>query len=177
MKLKLSLLINILAIMFLSGCSHDIKIYSKNEPKIDIREYFNGNLEAYGILQDWRGRVVKTFTAKIKGSWNGNVGTLEEHFDFSDGKTDDRTWTLKMIDDNNFTASAHDVLGESKGQQYGNAVKMEYVLTIPVDDKKYDITIKDWLFLIDDRSLINVSDMKKFGLKVGRLAIGFKKID
>lgn len=163
--------------MLLTNCSHDAKIYAKNEPKIDIRKYFNGNLEAFGTLHDWRGRVIKTFTVEIKGSWQGNVGTLEEHFKFSDGKTDDRTWTLTMIDDNNFTGTAHDIVGTSKGQQYGNAVKMDYIITIPVDDKKYDIKVKDWLYLVDEKSLINVSDMTKFGIKVGSLAIGFKKLD
>ena len=81
-----------------------------------------------------------------------------------------------MIDDHNFSATAHDVVNIAYGQQYGNAVKMQYVLTIPVDDKKYDIKINDWLFLVNENSLINVSDMKKFGFKVGSLAIGFNKV-
>ncbi len=163
--------------MFLTNCSHDPKIYAKNEPKIDIRQYFNGDLEAFGILQDRSGKVIKTFTVDIKGSWKGNVGTLVEHFEFSDGKNDHRTWTLKMIDDHNFTGTAHDIVNISQGQQYGNAVKMDYVITIPVDGKKYDIKVKDWLYLVDDKSLINVSDMTKFGFRVGRLAIGFKKLN
>ena len=54
---------------------------------------------------------------------------------------------------------------------------MQYVLTIDVDGKKYDIKIDDWMYLIDNKSLINVSDMKKFGFKVGSLAIGFNKLD
>ncbi len=163
--------------MFLTNCSHDPKIYSKNQPKLDIRQYFNGKLEAYGILQDRSGKVIKTFTVDITGSWKRNEGTLVEHFEFSDGKTDDRTWTLKMIDDHNFTGSAHDIVGISNGQQYGNAVKMNYIITVPVDGKKYDIKVKDWLFLVDEKSLVNVSDMTKFGFRVGRLAIGFKKLD
>ncbi len=163
--------------MLLFSCSHDTKIYKNNEPKIDIRKFFNGNLEAFGILRDRNHKVIKTFTAKIKGSWKGNIGTLEEHFEFSDNKKDHRIWTIKMIDDHNFSATAHDVVNIAYGEQYGNAVKMQYVLTIPVDDKKYDIKINDWLFLVNENSLINVSDMKKFGFKVGSLAIAFNKVN
>ncbi|MAZ80620.1 MAG: hypothetical protein CMP18_02420 [Rickettsiales bacterium] len=170
-------LIIILFTMFLSNCSHDAKIYEKNNPKIDIRDFFNGNLEAFGIVRDRSNKVIKTFKAKIKGSWQGNIGTLEEHFEFSDNKKDHRVWTIKMIDDHNFSATAHDVVGIAHGKQYGNAVKMQYILTIAVDDKKYDIKIDDWMYLIDNKSLINVSDMKKFGFKVGSLAIGFNKLD
>lgn len=171
-----NLLISLIITMFLTNCSYDAKIYEKTEPKFDIRQFFNGNIEAYGILRDRNNKVIKSFTAKIKGSWHGNIGTLEEHFEFSDNKQDHRIWTINMIDDHNFTASAGDVVGLAYGQQYGNAVNMKYVLTIPVDDKKYNIKINDWLYLINNNSLINVSDMTKFGFKVGSLAIGFNKI-
>jgi hypothetical protein len=176
MKIKI-LLTTLTSLMLISCCGQKTpEIYSKNLPKLDIRRYFKGDLEAYGILQDRSGKVTKTFTVKMHGSWKGNVGTLKEHFVFSDGKTSERIWTLTMIDEHNFTASAADVVGIAKGQQYGNAMKMDYVLTIPVDDKTYDIKIKDWLYLIDPNSLVNVSTMTKFGFKVGSLTIGFKKI-
>ena len=162
--------------LFLNSCSIKPSIYANNSPRLDIREYFKGNLEAYGILENRSGEVIKTFTIKIIGSWEGNDGRLEEHFIFSDGKTDQRVWQIKVHDDNNFSATAHDVVGEAKGEQYGNALRMDYVLTIPVDDKKYDIKIKDWMYLVDDDSLVNVSTMTKFGFRVGRLSIGFKKI-
>lgn len=176
--MKLKILLTILtALMFCNSCSSNSpKIYAQNSPKFDVRNYFKGELEAYGILQDRSGKVIKTFTVKMKGSWKGNNGILEEHFVFSDGKTDQRTWELNVIDDNHFTAKAHDVVGIAKGEQYGNAMRMEYVLTVPVDNKKYDITIKDWLYLIDNKSLVNVSSMTKFGFKVGTLTIGFKKL-
>lgn len=160
----------------LSSCSIKPSVYSNNSPKLDIRQYFKGNLEAYGILENRFGEVIKTFTVKIIGSWEGNDGRLEEHFIFSDGKTDQRVWQIKVHDDNNFSATAHDVVGKAKGQQFGNAIRMDYVLTIPVDNKKYDIKIKDWMYLVDQDSLVNVSTMTKFGLRVGRLSIGFKKI-
>lgn len=175
MKIRI-LLTTLVAFMFCNSCSTNPKIYANNSPKLDIRKYFNGNLEAYGILKDRSGKVIKTFTVKMKGSWNKNAGKLEEHFVFSDGKTDERIWTFDMEDDNNFIASAHDVVGVAKGQQYGNAVFLDYVLTIPVDGKNYDIRIKDWMYLIDEKSLINVSTLSKFGFKVGSLSIGFKKL-
>lgn len=142
---------------------------------MDIRQYLNGKLEAHGILQDRSGKMIKSFTVKMTGSWKGNEGKLEEHFVFSDGKTDARTWEIKMSDDNNFTAKAHDTVGIAKGEQYGNAMKMGYVLKIDVDGKKYDITLSDWIYLVDEKTAINVSKMTKFGFTVGTLSIAFSK--
>ena len=161
----------------LLGCSSiDPKIYSKNSPKMDIRNYLNGKLEAQGILQNRAGEVIKTFTVKMVGTWKGNEGKLEEDFIFSDGKKDRRIWEIKFLDDNNFTAKAHDTVGIAKGQQYGNAVKMDYVLKVDVDGKKYDIRLIDWIYLVDEKTAINVSQMTKFGFRVGTLSISFKKL-
>ncbi len=178
MKIKSILLIMSLSFIF-GSCGFGInpKIYEKNSPKLDIRQYLNGNLEAQGILQDRSGAVIKSFVVKMRGSWQGNKGRLEEHFVFSDGKTDERIWEIEVIDDNNFKARAHDTVGFAKGEQYGNAVKMAYVLQVPVDEKIYDIELTDWIYLIDEKNAINVSQMTKFGLKVGTLTISFKKLD
>lgn len=176
MKLK-KILIFMTMLSSLLGCSSiDPKIYSKNSPKMDIRNYLNGKLEAQGILQNRAGEVIKTFTVKMVGTWKGNEGKLEEDFIFSDGKKDRRIWEIKFLDDNNFTAKAHDTVGIAKGQQYGNAVKMDYVLKVDVDGKKYDIRLIDWIYLVDEKTAINVSQMTKFGFRVGTLSISFKKL-
>ncbi len=175
--MKLKTISILMCLNFILGCSSlDTKIYSANSPKLDIRQYLNGPLEAQGILQDRSGKVIKTFTVKMVGSWVGQEGKLEEDFVFSDGKKDRRIWNIKMTDDNNFTAKAHDTVGIAKGEQYGNAMKMDYVLTIDVDGKKYDIRLIDWIYLVDEKTAINVSKMTKFGFRVGTLTISFKKL-
>jgi hypothetical protein len=176
--MKNKFILGIMTLGFLFNCSSSIntKIYSNNSPKLDIRNYLNGKLEAHGILQDRSGRVIKSFNVKMIGSWKENKGKLEEDFVFSDGKHDRRVWEINVTDDNNFIAKAHDTVGYAKGEQFGNAIKMNYVLTIDVDGKKYDISLVDWIYLIDEKTAINVSKMKKFGFTVGTLTIAFKKL-
>lgn len=175
MKFKKTLIL--MTILSLFGCSSvDPKIYAKNSPKMDIRNYLNGKLEAQGILQNRAGEVTRTFTVKMIGTWKGNEGKLEEDFIFSDGKTDRRIWKINLSDDNNFTAKAHDTVGIAKGEQYGNAVKMDYILKVDVDGTDYDIRLIDWIYLVDEKTAINVSQMTKFGFRVGTLSISFKKL-
>lgn len=177
-KNKLKYLTIILLTMGLFSCSsHDIKKYSKNSPKLDIFEYFDGKLEAYGILRDRSGKVTRSFTVKMTGKVKNDQLTLDESFIFDDGEEQKRIWTINRIDENHFIGGAGDVVGEAKGKQYGNAVQMNYTLTIPYNNSTMNVNIDDWMYLIDEKSLINVSEIKKFGFTVATLSIGFKKLD
>ena len=80
-KITLNSLTLIFMLMFGFSCSSaSPKIYQENMPQFDVRNFFRGSLEAYGILQDHRGKVIKTFTVKMFGSWQGNEGILKEDF-------------------------------------------------------------------------------------------------
>jgi hypothetical protein len=164
-------------LVFLSGCSNaKIEDYADKKPAIDIRNYFNGEVEAMGVYIDRAGMADPQFHVKMKGTWKGNSGTLEEHFTYSDGRKDEhRTWNVQFTDEHHFTATAHDVVGAAKGAQFGNAVNMRYVLRVPVKGSTYDISMDDWMYMMDEKTVINRVTMRKFGIKVGELFITFRK--
>lgn len=161
----------------LGGCtSISTEDYKDKSPKLDIRTYLNGPLEAWGILYDMSGKADVHFHVHMTGTWEGNKGTLDEHFVFSDGRKDHRVWTIQFQDDHTFSANAHDVVGTAQGSQKGNAVNMTYVLRVPrKNGNTIDLTMDDWMYLVDDKTLINRTKMKKFGLSVGELVIAFRK--
>jgi len=163
--------------MFLSSCTQmpTFKSFKYKEPTMNIKEYFNGPMKAWGFIQGRDGEVTRRFKVTMIGSWEGNVGTLTEHFDFDDGEKKERIWTLNVNEDGSFTGDAADVVGQAQGSQEGNALNMKYVLRIPVDGTTYDIKIDDWLILLDEKRLINISSLTKFGFNVGRLTIYFEK--
>jgi len=161
----------------LTGCSSvTVKDYEGKTPALDIRHYLNGRLEAWGVLIDYTGKADRHFHVVMEGSWNGNTGTLKEWFTFSDGQKDERIWTVTFSDDHTFTGTAHDVMGVAKGGQYGNAVNMRYTLRVKRDNgSTIDLAMDDWMYLVDDQTLINRTKMRKFGVTVGELLIAFKK--
>ena len=167
--------------MSLFSCSNiKPKDYSANNPKLDIRQYLNGKIQAWGMLEDRSGKITRRFTVDMHGKWTGNKGILEEYFIFDDGEKSKRIWTIEFSDDHNFTASAADTVGKAKGSQYGNAMQMQYVLDLVVDKTKgtrYNVTLDDWMYLLDEETLVNKSVIKKFGITFGKLTIFFKKID
>lgn len=149
--------------------------YAQETPRLDLRTYFNGDIDAYGIFTDRSGKVVRRFTVRIKAYWEGNTGTLEEDFIYSDGETERRVWTL--IDEGNgrYTGTAPDVVGEAQGYVAGNAFQWKYVLRLPVGDTTYDVSFDDWMFLMDEKVLLNRATMSKFGIRLGEVTLSFHK--
>ena len=174
---KSNVAVAVAVIASLAGCgSQVLDDYAAETPRLDLREYLNGPLTASGIFFDYAGRADLRFIVDMDGSWNGNTGTLSERFHYSDGQTDERIWTIRFTDDQRFTATAHDVVGEATGGQKGNAAMMKYRLRIPRDGKEVVVSMEDWLYLQEDGTLINRSKMRKFGLSVGELVVTFRKL-
>jgi len=85
----------VLAIAGLAGCAGvDVAQYKAEKPAFDLARYFNGTVDGWGMFQDRSGKVVRRFTVRIDARWDGDNGTLDEHFEFADGEKQNRVWKL-----------------------------------------------------------------------------------
>jgi hypothetical protein len=164
----------------LGGCAGiDIEQYRAEKPQLDLRKFFSGTVDGWGMFQDRSGKVVKRFSVVIDARWEGNQGTLDERFTWSDGEQGGnparRVWTLTDLGDGRFVGRAGDVVGEAQGQASGNALRWRYVLALPVDGKVIHVDFDDWMFLIDDRVMLNRSVMSKFGFTLGEVTLSFTR--
>ena len=152
-----------------------LEAYAAEAPALDLRTYFRGHLTAAGVFIGLSGCVERRFVIDVLGTWNDNRGTLTERFRFADGEVTERIWTLHFRDGGTFTAAAPDVEGPAAGRQCGNAAALRYRLRIPRARGAITVTMDDWLYLMDDGTLINRARMGKFGLKVGELVVAFRR--
>jgi Protein of unknown function (DUF3833) len=160
----------------LAGCaSPSPQDYVAEKPTLDLQRYFNGDVVAHGIFTDRSGKVVRRFTVLMKCQWVGNEGTLDEAFTYSDGKTDRRIWRLKKLEGGRYTGTADDVVGTANGQVAGNAFQWNYTLKLPVDGKVYEVQFDDWMYLMDERVMLNRAVMSKFGIRLGEVTLAFQK--
>jgi len=163
------------ATWLVSACGVTPQDYESETPVLDMKTYFNGELQAWGLFQDYSGKVIKRFHVAMTGEWDDNMGVLDEHFTYADGTKQRRTWKLNRIDANNYTGTADDVIGEARGIAYGNALRWQYVLALEVDDDVYHVHFDDWMYLIDENTMINRSVMSKFGISLGEVILVFRK--
>ena len=160
----------------LAGCaSPQVSDYAQQRPKLELDRYFNGRIRAHGIFQKRGGEVVRRFTVVMDCHWEGNQGVLDESFSYSDGSTQRRVWRLTKHADGRYTGRADDVVGEAEGQESGNAFRWNYTLRLPVDGKEYDVQFDDWMFLVDERVMLNRATMSKFGITLGEVLLSFTK--
>ncbi|MDR7269728.1 hypothetical protein J2X20_002357 [Pelomonas saccharophila] len=160
----------------LAGCAGpEVRDYAKEEPRLDLRAFLSGELSAKGMFTDRAGRVVKRFTVKMVGRWDGDVGVLDERFQYSDGSTQRRVWRLRSLGQGRYSGTADDVIGAAEGESAGNALRWNYTLALPVDGRVWNVALDDWMFLIDERTVLNRSAMSKFGLHLGDVTLVITK--
>ena len=176
MKRRLMLCTATSALMGLSGCAtQDIAAYANDKPTLDLKQYFNGTLDAYGVFTDRSGTVVKRFIVVMQCSWNGDEGVLDEDFTYSDGSKQKRIWRLKKLPDGRYTGRADDVIGEAQGQARGNTFYWAYTLSLPVDGRNMEVQFDDWMYLMSDKVMLNKATMRKFGVRLGEVTLSFSK--
>ena len=179
-KLTALLLSATLSLALLSGCaSPQVGDYAAEQPVLDLRQYFNGTLDAYGLFTDRSGKVVKRFSVVMKCSWQGppglETGVLDEDFTYSDGSKQRRVWTLKRTVDGRYSGTADDVLGVAAGEEKGNAFRWGYTLKLPVDGKIVEVQFDDWMYLMTGQVMLNKARMSKFGFNLGEVTLSFVK--
>lgn len=179
-KSAAAILLSLLVFTGLAGCAGpQLADYADQQPKLDMRQYFDGVVDAYGVFTDRSGKVVKRFTVVMRCSWQGpagqEVGTLDERFTYADGSQDRRVWTLRRSLNGSYVGTADDVVGQALGGEKGNVFRWAYTLKLPVDGRTIEVQFDDWMYLMTDKVMLNKAAMSKFGFKLGEVTLSFVK--
>lgn len=162
--------------MLLTSCSSvSVRDYANDKPTLKLEEYLSGDFEAWGMFQNRKGLVSRRFHCRIKATWKDGVGILDEDFTWSDGTKSKRVWTLKKVAENRYVGTASDVVGEAIGEVAGNAFHWKYKLDLEVDGETYRVDFDDWMYLMDDKVMLNRSRMSKWGIYLGEVTLTFVK--
>ena len=160
----------------LSACAGpQISDYAAQTPILDLRTYFNGTVDAWGLFTDRSGRVVKRFTVDMDCKWQGDEGVLDEAFTYSDGTKERRIWRLKALPNGRYEGRADDVVGMASGQTKGNAFQWQYTLALPIDGSVWHVQFDDWMYLMDERVMLNKAVMSKLGVTLGEVTLSFTR--
>jgi hypothetical protein len=159
-----------------SGCAGpSVNDYASEKPVLDLRQYFNGVVDAWGIFTDRSGKVVKRFTVVMHCQWNGDQGVLDEDFVYSDGSKQKRIWRLQHLGNGRYSGRADDVIGVADGETRGNAFNWRYTLALPVGSQVWQVQFDDWMYLLDDKVMLNKAAMSKFGIFLGEVTLSFTR--
>lgn len=160
----------------LTGCaSPTVADYAQEKPALSLRDFLQGTIDAQGVFTDRSGRVVKRFSVVMQARWQGAEGVLEEDFLYSDGTKQRRVWYLTDLGGGRFTGRADDVVGTATGESAGNALNWRYTMALPVDGRIINVQFDDWMYQLDERSMLNKAVMSKWGVRLGEVTLFFTR--
>lgn len=143
--------------------------YVGNLPTFDMHRHLSGELLCEGMIFGPTGRVTSRFRATMKMQWEGPRGTMDEHFIYDDGSTQDREWRLTLEDNGAIRAEADDVIGTGRGSLAGNTLGLRYRIRLPESNGGHVLDAVDWMYVQPDGVILNRSQFRKFGIKVAEL--------
>ncbi|HCR3981366.1 TPA: DUF3833 domain-containing protein [Kluyvera ascorbata] len=173
--MKRLLALSLPLMMQLTGCSADIADYRQQQSRLDIFQYFQGETQAWGMVQDRSGKQLRRFHVAINGDVVGNTLTLNERFVYDDGEKQQRVWHIRRLGDDRYEGTAGDIEGVAKGQAAGNAFNWHYSMNVKASGKTWLLHFDDWMYLQDGNHLFNKTEMKKFGFTVGTVTLFFSR--
>jgi hypothetical protein len=143
--------------------------YAAQGPAFDLHRHLSGPLVMEGIIYGPTGRVVSRFSAQAQGNWTGDTGTLSETFTYDSGTRQDRAWHLRLLPGGRIEATAADVVGTATGQVSGNSVMLSYRIRLAAEAGGHVLSVRDWMYLAPNGSILNRSQFTKFGITVAEL--------
>ncbi|WP_317663262.1 DUF3833 domain-containing protein [Pseudomonas sp. KU43P] len=165
------------ACLLLGSCGNvGVEHYAAEQPKLDLAAFFSRPVQAWGIFQKRSGEVARRFDVCIASHREGERLILDERFVYNDGEQQRRVWTLVPDGPGRWRGTAGDVIGEARGEIAGNALRWRYKLDLPVDGRHWQMDMDDWMYLMDDDTLINRTSMRKLGVEVGQISLFFRRL-
>ncbi|SNX68269.1 uncharacterized protein DUF3833 [Cereibacter ovatus] len=151
--------------------------YAAKGPVLDLRRDLSGPILCEGVIYGPTGRVTSRFVADMEGTWQGNTGTLTERFRYDSGAVDHREWRFSLANDGTLRADAADLVGTGTGKAEGSALCLRYRLRLQDDAGGHVLDVIDWMYLLENGTIINRSQFRKFGIKVAELVATMRRIE
>ncbi|MEP6905840.1 MAG: DUF3833 family protein [Gemmatimonadales bacterium] len=127
--------------------------------------FFSGVTRGEGTLKV-RGKPPKRFSVESRGRMeSGDVFRLDQSVTFADGAVESRTWQIRRLTPNRYSANLSDAAGSVSAETSGNLFHLRYLLRRPA------IYMEQWLYLQPDgRTVLNIGKVKIFGLVLAQIS-------
>ena len=170
-------LLSLLSFTFISCSSVSIEDFNGKEPDFDFLNFFQGDVEAWGIIEDRFGNLKRQFKVEMFGKMDNGILIVEEDFYYSDGEKDKRIWKFNKLSEKNYNGIANDIIGTALGKEEGNAFNMSYQMDLDIGLMELRVTFDDWMYRIDKNTVINKASISKYGLNIANITLFFYKKD
>ena len=164
-------------VLWLSAC-HSLKPsdFAGTGPKFDILQFYTGHTLSHGLVESARGNPLKQVVTETWGHMEGGELHMTQDVTFDDDKPTRRTWVIRRVDEHHYEATTANVIGKARGEAWGNALRLDYVLALKRSNPLSRVRMTHWMMLQPDgRTMLNVVTVRKLGVVVGHITEVFQK--
>lgn len=164
------------AAVFLTGClgPSPIGADAGTGPRFVPEQWFAGRTVGRGEFRRVIGGAPTRFTMVVDGAWDGRALTLDETFRSRGGRWN-RVWTIRRADDGRYVGALTTGRGPAAIRAAGSTVEMDYRSETPLVDRPFVAQFDQQLRLRPDGTVLNVADVYKWGVPIGRTTVVFSK--
>ena len=155
----------------MAGCCNNIKDYTGTTPVMAFDKFFNGPVRGHGVVYGRNTAVLERFDVDMHTTWHGDKGVLKEDFVYYSGRKQHREWNIVKTGPDTFTATAADIIGTAHGTQNGTAINWKYVMAVETKGRTINLSMDDWMYQMNDGTVMNRVTMRKFGIRVGEVNV------
>lgn len=160
-----------------AGCSPGTEDFVRPGPPLVPEAFFDGGLKADALVIDRFGITRDVFAMELTGRWDGEVLMLDERFQFEDGHTGRRLWSIRKVSDTRYEGTAEDVEGIGVGTLKGNALHWRFTAPLRPGDPDTMGEVDQWMMLQPSGVLLTRSVLRRWGFRVADAVLVFRRVD
>jgi hypothetical protein len=164
------------AFLCLAGCSEPLAIerFASTTPAFDPVTFWTGHTRSWGVIENRSGQPTEIVTTDCIGTAEGADGLrMVQTLTLGDGTVQHREWHIRRTAQGAFEASANDMVGMAIGSARGRAFHWSWTLATKPGDALRDVTMDQWMYLMDGGTMVNRTTIRKFGIVLAEVTEQF----
>ena len=172
---RISLLVCVAGTL-LTGCYRNPQPSALGAPESAFNPliFFDGHVRSWGVVESRSGAPTGWVVTDCEGRSDGpDRLRMVQHLSFGEGPMQERIWTLQRTGPQRFQATANDMVGTAIGEADGRALHWKWVLAPSRGGWPFEMTIDQWMYQIDDRSVLIRTKISKLGVILAEVSEQF----
>ena len=144
---------------------------------LNFEKFFSGEVAAKGnLIVNYPKKKIKNLHVVFKGVFKNNKLKLNEKY-FDNDKKIFRKWIFEKQSNSLFIGKEKNVNGNILVHIDKNHLKMRYYFKLQIWKFTITLLIKDYMFLINEKEIVNTTYVSKFGINIAKVVLLYKKIN
>jgi hypothetical protein len=143
-------------------------------PAFVPERWFQGRTEGRGEFRRALGGRPSRFDMVLEGRWDGGTLTMDETFVSPEGRWN-RVWTITKLGDGRYLGRLSTGQGPAEITAAGDTVRLRYRADAPLTGRPFAARFEQTLRLRPDGTVLNTADVYKWGVRIGRSTVVFRK--